>query len=214
MKSGQYTHVIWDWNGTLIDDAWLCVEVMNSILKEYELPLLTLERYRDLFDFPVKNYYQRLGFDFDLVPFDEVGMEFMHRYNARHQEVSLFPEVRHVLDFVLHKGMTQSILSAREHNELLLETEKLEVKPYFSRIFGIDDYYAHGKVDVGFQLIRELDHPKHEILFVGDTSHDAEVAREIGVDCLLIPTGHQAIKRIRQVGVPTVGSLRDFASLL
>ena len=29
---GNYRHVIWDWNGTLLDDAWLCVEVLNGLL--------------------------------------------------------------------------------------------------------------------------------------------------------------------------------------
>ena len=214
MNPGKYAHIIWDWNGTLIDDAWLCVDVMNSILKEHALPEISLERYRNLFDFPVRDYYVKLGFDFERLPFDEVGMEFMHRYNARHDEVNLFPEVRHVLDFVSHKGLTQSILSAREHNELVEETMKLGVKPYFHKIFGIEDHYAYGKTTVGFQLIKELDYPRSEILFVGDTLHDAEVAEKIGVDCLLIANGHQSVERIQNTGLPMADSLRDFVKLL
>ena len=35
----KYTNIIWDWNGTLLDDAWLCVDVMNGMLKEHGLPL-------------------------------------------------------------------------------------------------------------------------------------------------------------------------------
>ena len=38
MTSRKYSHILWDWNGTLLDDAWLCVEVMNSMLAERDLP--------------------------------------------------------------------------------------------------------------------------------------------------------------------------------
>ena len=72
MESSKYTHVIWDWNGTLLDDNWLCVEVMNTLLSSRNLPLLTLERYRDIFDFPVKNYYEKLGFNFKKESFEIV----------------------------------------------------------------------------------------------------------------------------------------------
>ena len=75
----KYSFIVWDWNGTLLDDAWLCVDVMNRMLKERGMPLKTLEEYRDLFDFPVKDYYSKLGYDFNSDPFDEIGMEFIIR---------------------------------------------------------------------------------------------------------------------------------------
>ena len=55
-----YTHIIWDWNGTLLDDAWLCVDVMNGMLRERRLPTRTLDQYKEVFDFPVRNYYETL----------------------------------------------------------------------------------------------------------------------------------------------------------
>ena len=66
----RYSHILWDWNGTLLDDAWLCVDVMNSMLTERKLQPLTLQRYRDIFSFPVKDYYLLLGFDFEKEPFE------------------------------------------------------------------------------------------------------------------------------------------------
>ena len=53
----KYDHVIWDWNGTIIDDAYLCVEVMNQVLKNRDLPLINISSYRKNFCFPVKKYY-------------------------------------------------------------------------------------------------------------------------------------------------------------
>ena len=76
----RYKQIIWDWNGTLIDDTWMCVEVINELLSKYNKPILTVETYHKVFDFPVKDYYRRIGFDFNETPFEVVGTEFMNRY--------------------------------------------------------------------------------------------------------------------------------------
>ena len=203
----KYTHIIWDWNGTLLDDAWLCVDVMNGMLGERDLPLRTVDEYRELFDFPVKDYYVKLGYNFDAEPFDEVGMEFIRRYNRRHGESRLHPEVREVLAAFALKGFSQNILSAREQSELISETRSLGVFDYFDRIRGLDDHYARGKSEVGCHLAEEIRADKTRMLFIGDTRHDAEVAAEIGVDCLLVPNGHQSESRLLQTGVRVIPSL-------
>jgi phosphoglycolate phosphatase len=210
----NYTHIIWDWNGTLLNDAWLCVDVMNGMLKERDLPMKTLAEYRELFDFPVKDYYVKLGYDFDKEPFDEVGMEFIIRYNKRQGESKLHPDVNQVLATLKAHGFSQNILSAREQNELISETKSLGVFSYFDLIRGLDDHYAHGKTDVGLHLIKEIGKVKEKILFIGDTRHDAEVAAEIGIDCILIPNGHHSEERLQHLGVPLIPSLTDLIKKL
>lgn len=45
-------HIIWDWNGTLFDDVDICVDNINWLLKKYNLPEITKEKYREIFTFP------------------------------------------------------------------------------------------------------------------------------------------------------------------
>jgi len=210
----SYTHIIWDWNGTLLDDAWLCVDVMNGMLSERGLTLKTLDEYQELFDFPVKDYYAKLGFNFEQEPFDEVGMEFIRRYNQRQCETLLHPEVREVLSWISANGFSQNILSAREQNELVSETKTLGVCQFFTLIRGLDDHYAHGKTEVGLHLVQEMGIEKSKMLFIGDTRHDAEVAAEIGIDCILVPNGHHSEARLKQLGVPMISNLRSLTLLL
>jgi phosphoglycolate phosphatase len=205
----KYTHIIWDWNGTLLDDAWLCVEVMNGMLREHSLPEITVDRYRSIFDFPVRDYYLMLGFDFEKEPFEVVGMEFMIRYNQRQKECRLHPEVKEILRFFKEHGFRQCILSAREQNELRQETINLDVNSFFDHICGLDDHYAHGKTDVGIQLLKDLTIPNEKIVFIGDTRHDAEVAREIGISCILVPNGHHSPERLEGFGFPIISTLTD-----
>ena len=212
IEKNKYKYIIWDWNGTLLDDAWLCVDVMNGMLKERNLPLKTIDQYRRIFDFPVKNYYVTLGYDFNEEPFEKVGLEFVVKYNERQKETSLHPEVKDVLEFFRLKGYPQYILSAREQNELEQEISDLGVRQYFNGIYGLDDHYAHGKTDVGRKLLAECGIDPKEAVFIGDTRHDAEVAGEIGVDCILIPNGHHTEERLRECNAFIIRSLKEIES--
>ena len=205
----NYTHIIWDWNGTLLNDAWLCVDVMNGMLLKRGLPIKTVEEYKELFDFPVKDYYSKLGYDFDKESFDKVGMEFISLYNKRQRETTLHAEAIAVLEKIASMGISQNILSAREQVELISETKSSGVFGYFDLIRGLDDHYAHGKLDAGLHLISEIGVTKENILFIGDTRHDAEVASEVGIDCILISNGHQSEGRLLQLDVPVIYSLLD-----
>lgn len=210
----NYTHIIWDWNGTLLNDAWLCVDVMNVMLKERGMPLKTVEEYKEIFDFPVKDYYAKLGFDFDREPFADVGTEFILNYNKRHNETVLHGAVQEVLGIMSAKGYSQNILSAREQNELISETKSLGVFGFFDRICGLDDHYAHGKTEAGLMLVRDIGVSTRKILLIGDTRHDAEVAAEVGVDCILVTNGHHSEQRLRPLGVPVISSLSDLIKML
>ena len=213
-KLTDYKHIIWDWNGTLLDDASLCVEVMNGMLEKRGLTRVSLDFYRSVFTFPVRDYYLKLGYDFTKEPFEEVGMEFMVLYNLQKKKCKLHSEVVTVLETFRQKGFGQSILSAREQNELIAETVDLGVNHFFEKIYGLDDHYAHGKTDVGLKLIKDLGLPASTLLFIGDTLHDAEVACEIGIDCILIPNGHHTEERLRECSFPVIGSLNELISYL
>ena len=53
--------IVWDWNGTLLNDVNLCFECINRLLVSKNLdPLIDLAAYRDIFEFPIQNYYQKV----------------------------------------------------------------------------------------------------------------------------------------------------------
>ncbi len=203
----KYRHVIWDWNGTLFDDAWLCVEVMNGVLSRRNMPLLSHTRYMELFDFPVIDYYRKLGFDFEKEPFQISGTEFIVGYNERYREPELQPGVRETLQLIQDAGITQSILSAQEQSTLEELMDIHDMHPFLQKAIGLNDHYAHSKIENGLRWMKELHYGPHEVLFVGDTVHDHEVARAIGADCVLIPGGHHPRTKLEKTGVPVLEDL-------
>ncbi|MBN2430450.1 MAG: HAD family hydrolase [Acidobacteria bacterium] len=202
-----YRHVIWDWNGTLLDDAWLCVAIMNDCLRRRGLAPITHQHYMEVFRFPVREYYLALGFDFTRESFSVSGTEFIEEYERRKYECRLQAQAENVLAFMAQRGLSQSILSAYRHETLQSFVAHYGLRPFFSNLLGAEDHYADGKRDNGLRLIRELDVAPQEVVYVGDTAHDFDVAREIGVDCVLIPSGHSTRAKLEACGVPVLDSL-------
>lgn len=228
MTAPTYKHIIWDWNGTLLNDAWLCVDVMNDLLARRSMPTMTLERYQEVFGFPVIDYYRRLGFDLEAEPFEISGTEFIVGYEKRRHEARLQPNAKITLRKVHRMGMTQSLLSAYKQKTLNELTRELGVEKFFARVIGLDDHYAYGKVENGKRWMQELcsgvtksvnsvgdlKYEPSDILFVGDTVHDQEVAQAMGIDCVLIAGGHQTRAKLHRCGAEVLGSLPDVIAFL
>ena len=111
--------IIWDWNGTLLNDIDICIHAMNNMLEKRNLDKLSTERYKDIFTFPVKDYYAMAGIDFNIHSFDEMADEFISQYYRDLPKATLFKDVHEVLKIINGKGIQQVIISAMEHNALV-----------------------------------------------------------------------------------------------
>ena len=207
MKLSKYRHLIWDWNGTLLDDAWLCREIMNGQLRKRGLPVISRERYETVFDFPVERYYRTVGFDWAKESFAEAGTEFILEYEKRKKECRLQAGAKALLQRVEQEGISQAVLSAYSHHTLEEFLGHFGVRKHFRSVAGNRDHYAAGKVEQGLKMLEELHVSPEETLLIGDTTHDAEVAKAMGVACVLVPCGHNSPARLKECGVVLVESL-------
>ena len=210
----QYQHILWDWNGTLLDDLCLCVEVMNRLLKKRRLPLLTPERYRDVFNFPIRDYYEALGFDFAEESFEALSIEFMDQYEALKTTCSLAPCGRELLERFQRAGIAQSILSAYPYDGLVHIVQHYRLMHFFDELLGLADIYAKSKRELGLSWMSIQSYAPSDVLMIGDTAHDFEVAEALGIDCILVANGHYSRQRLQQCPVPVLDSLEALPSML
>ncbi len=192
----NYKHIIWDWNGTLLDDVDFCRRIINRILVENSLPELSLNKYREIFTFPVEDYYKTAGLDFSKTSFEVLGKDFMEEYEEKKLSCSLQENSLEILSDIHKKGIGQSVLSAYLHDNLVSILNHYNLTQYFENVIGLDNIYAGSKTHLGLILIKQLNLPGNEILFIGDTLHDAEVAEAMGVNCILIANGHQVKEKL------------------
>lgn len=210
----KYKYVIWDWNGTLFNDVELGISIINNILKNNNLHPLTYNKYRDIFTFPVSDYYKEAGFDFNKTSFEILGKQFMDGYESRKYEFDLYPGAREVLNHIQKNGSKQSVLSAYKHDTLIEILTHYKIIDYFDKIQGLDNIYAGSKEHLGIELRKHIPYIKEEVLFVGDTLHDADVAKAMEVDCVLISNGHQSPNKLNANGNKVLSDIRELINFL
>ncbi len=208
MKSG-ITTLLWDWNGTMLNDVDACVESINVLLNIRQLPLMTRDRYTHLFGFPVQHYYEQIGFDFTKEPYDIVAHEFMDQYLSRLDALQLHSDVLPALTHFQQTGYTQAVLSAMEQQTLEKSLTEKGILSYFKGIQGTQDHFASSKIESGREIIRQLHIKPENALLIGDTLHDHEVAEEIGCHCILVADGHQELSRLLKSGRKVVHDLSE-----
>ena len=208
----RYTHLIWDFNGTILDDVEVGIRSANRLLAAHGLPLIaSTAHYRSIFGFPIVNYYRRLGFDFSQTPYAELAVEWVAYYLEESRAAALYPDVTESLARVRAAGISQTVLSATEREMLTRQIESLGIRQSFDEILGLENIQAYSKEQLGVMWRRA--HPDASVLLVGDTDHDAEVAAAMGVDCALICRGHQSratLEALPSIGVfETIGEMLD-----
>jgi phosphoglycolate phosphatase len=200
--------IIWDWNGTLLNDVDVCIACMNSLLKARNKPLLDHENYLRIFTFPVREYYVKAGFDFAEEPFEIPAHQFIDLYRQKVFDSPLHDGVKEVLSYLDSKGYIQITLSAMEKRFLMQTMEGKGIIHFFRHIHGIDNHLGAGKSMAAKELMQSSGYLPSETIIIGDTLHDAEIADELGICCILVSNGHQSYERLKGHGYPVIHCLQ------
>jgi phosphoglycolate phosphatase len=183
--------IIFDWNGTLLDDLLAGWHTILRILQEWELPMISLEWYRNHFGFPLQDFYTRMGFQWNDTQFGALSKRYMELY---HQELPVCQLHAGAYDFIAwaKEYFRLGILSAYRKERLLdAVAAKGLPKEWFVFIEGIDNDLAASKSHLLEPLLQE-----HlagaQGFFVGDTTHDYELAVQGKLTPIMYTMGHQS----------------------
>ena len=211
----KFDLVIWDWNGTLLDDTELCYQIANDMRQERGMRLMRdVEEYRTYFTFPVIDYYRRMGYSFETEPFENISRQFVAMYAERFPLCPLQPCVEEALSAVLATGARQVLLSATGQDKLDEQVAHFKLGQYFDRVIGGSNNLANGKADYAKDFLHESGVTPARAMFVGDTDHDFEIASSIGCGSAILISGHQSRAHLETLGATLIESLCEVPRLL
>ena len=203
----NYSHIIWDFNGTILNDIQTGIDAVNVLLEKYcKKKIESVDEYRAVFGFPVIDYYDRIGLEREKFP--KYAPEWVAEYNKREPYAPIFDGVVETLEYFKSNKYPQYLLSATEMKMLLGQVERLEIREYFDEIIGQNGIEAHGKADAALAWTSRVKPQKP--LFIGDSLHDFEVSQLIGADCVLLAYGHQNRERLETTGCRVFDNITDF----
>lgn len=208
----KYTWLIFDFNGTIYNDLPLSVKIANYYLKQAHKPLTNVEEYRQEFEFPAINYYRKKGLVIKDSDFDYYKNDYPQRY-LQNETISLAPHAIEVLT-ELKKTYHLALISILNEEILQSQCAQFGIAAYFEQILGQNNVDSASKLETAQRFVQERKLNPKEILFIGDTMHDYEVAHNLGSACLLYDQGYQSHQILETSGCSVISDFKEIKKYL
>lgn len=209
----EYNNIVWDWNGTILNDTPAAFKSTNILLERYGYTTITLEYYRDNIDTPIVNFYSKI-FDLNKHSMQVLDDEWGILYNQHSDEIVLQEGAEELLRYFTNKNCHQIILSAFKTDEITKYAQKFSVENYFDDILGTQGVVMESKTIRGRRYMNEHEFTPEKTLYIGDTVHDYDTALALGIDCVLFSGGQQSPKLLHKCGAPVIDSFSQIEKYL
>lgn len=205
-------HLVWDWNGTLLDDLDLVVRATNVAFASAGGPVVTADEHRVRFRRPIADYYaEMLGQAIDDEAFGRLDRIFHEAYRAGLTSCALAADATAAI--AAWPG-SQSLLSMWFHDELVPTVHTYGLTPHFTRVDGLRAAVGGGpKAEWLEKHLAELGLDGREVVLIGDSLDDADAAASVGAACVLYTGGLSDPVRLRTSAHPVADTLTQAVAL-
>jgi phosphoglycolate phosphatase-like HAD superfamily hydrolase len=205
-------HLVWDWNGTLLDDLTLVVAATNASLASVGVAPVSAEDHRRDFRRPIADYYSHvLGRPVDHEEFARLDRVYHDAYRQGLLDCTLAADAEAA---IRAWDGTQSVLSMWFHHELVPELERRGLHALFERVDGLRAEVGGGaKAAHLIEHLAELGIDGSRTVVIGDSVDDADAADAVGAGCVLYGGGFTDAARLAGTGKPVATSLLDAVSI-
>jgi phosphoglycolate phosphatase-like HAD superfamily hydrolase len=210
------THVVWDWNGTLLDDNHAVLAAVNHVCQGFGRAPVTLEEWRATFRRPIVSCYEGLlARPLSADDWAELDRLYHDAYHALLDTCSLVGGGTEALSTWRAGGRTQSLLSMWVHDRLTELVSALGLGEYFARVDGLRQNTGGGsKARHLVEHLNDLDLDPRVVVLIGDVVDDSDAAEAAGTRCVLVTTGMGSAEALRRTGRPVADTVTDALRLI
>ncbi len=209
----EYNTIIWDFNGTIIDDVNAALGAVNDMLVKRKQRIIDLQQYRDAIDIPIWKFYLNV-FEDGTITQEEAIVEFDLGVDKHLQKNPLMADADKVLEHfnALHKH--QIIVSSSHIDKVTKQLEALGVSKYFAQVLALSDYYAGDKTYLAQEYLESHCVDPQKTVVIGDCVADFRMAAALGCDCILNTKGHQSTDALLMTGAVIINSLSELVNII
>lgn len=206
----KYPLIVFDWDGTIIDSPAAIVDCIVDAARDTGLG--APERSRAAHSIGL-GLHEALRFAVPDLPAERTA-EFVAHYRrhflVRQDSMRLFDGMRELLAG-LAASHTLAIATGKSRRGLERALEATGVGPCFAASRCADETNPKPHPAMLLELMDELEVPQEQVLMIGDTSHDLEMAKAAGVDAVAVTYGAHSEQELRAFS--PLGCFSNVASL-
>ncbi|HEX5740696.1 MAG TPA: HAD hydrolase-like protein [Pilimelia sp.] len=199
-------HLVWDWNGTLLDDLALVISATNVAFASIGGPRISAHAHRRRFRRPIADYYgEVLGREVTAAEFAQLDQVFHDAYRRNLVDAALAADAERAMR--AWPG-SQSLLSMWFHDELVPVVRGYGLDGLLRRIDGLRHTVGGGHKREHLRAhLSALGLTGADVVLIGDSLDDADAAAAVGAACVLYAGGLTDPQLLHARGLPVADTL-------
>ena len=196
--------IAWDWNGTLLDDTHIVHESTNAVLASLQRPAIDRATFHAQYNIPLASFYRNMGLnEAEIKRVYSDNNLFHDHYEARVDGATLRDGATDVLNHVRDAGVASYILSNHVVAPIRGQLKRLGIEHFFTDVlaFASRETQFRGTDKAGRlrQLMDDKNVSPEDVLIIGDTPEEIEIAHNLGLTGVAIAGGCIAAERLAAV---------------
>lgn len=196
--------IAFDWNGTILSDVIPIVRANNKVLKHFGFKKITVKKYQETFKIPIRDYWIALGLSSSF--FDKHVKEqekiFRQYYEPEEQKCRTRSGTKEMLQFLVKGQIDRIIFSNHITKHIDKQLKRLKISKYITKILARPiNGRRHQTNTFKDRLLAKFVSSKnikpHEVVVVGDTEEEIEIAKKFGYITVALTGGHNTTARLK-----------------
>lgn len=205
--------VLFDLDGTLLDTSEGIIDSVQHTITTLSLPTIPLENLLQFVDPPIQN---SLIDHYGLSP-DEAqngATIFRDYYKSKALfKAAIYPGIFDLLEYLKKNGILIGVATYKREDYAIELLKHFKIADFCQVIHGADNYNKLTKADIIQLCISELHVGKENVVFVGDTEHDAKGAKDVGTKFIAVTWGF-GIKKEDNLDYPFIAISNTIEQLI
>ncbi|MCK1641435.1 HAD family hydrolase [Bradyrhizobium sp. 157] len=195
--------LVFDWNGTLLDDAYALLQATNAILDRFGHATIDMKTFREHCDVPLSLLYRSLGMSHEEIEtVDRDGSAIFHdTYEPLAGKADLREGARRVLELAYREAASSIIVSNHIVDPLRSQLRRLGVNDYINDVLAFESrttQYKSMSKGERLRLYMQKNNLKPASTFIiGDMPVETDIARNLGLISISITGGFVSDSRLR-----------------
>lgn len=204
----NYSLLVFDWDGTLVDSEGLAVESLQKVANDLGYPMPSTTTIREHLGLNMEVIRERLFPQETHSTFTQVA----HKYFSEEKLGSnFFTGAIETLTHLKAQGFTLAIATNRPRAKLESALAMANIENLFSATRCPEDGTPKPHPDMLLTLLEELEHNPQNTLMIGDTIFDMHFATSANVDAVACCYGYHSRKQLSAFN--PVGFIDDIQEL-
>lgn len=206
----RYAAVIFDWDGTVMNSTHSIVTAIQNACADLDLPVPAASEASWVIGLSLEAALYRCVPDLTAKEYPLFIERYRHHFLSRDPDIQLFDGIVDLFSELKTRNIALGVATGKSRVGLDRALQAKQLGQVFDATRCADETASKPNPAMLFEIMSELCLQPHQVLMVGDTTHDVHMATAAGVDSMAVTYGaHDKPTLLASEPTVMVSSVRD-----